>query len=729
MIYIYQPCLPRYRIPFFTVLAERIPLTLIVGATDEAGLASVSAPDLNVITVPSPKLYFNRVSWYRTSSVVSYKKGDVVVINGNPRILSNIPLVIKARIAGASIVWYGQGWSSGTSSFTYLVRKIAMRLVADAIVLYTDAEVEDLVKSMLLRSREDQIFATNNGLDLTPIEEAKRTMNRTQESTMILYCGRLTQKSNIMEGLDACALLHKRGISFHFTIVGDGPLKSLGEERARVLGIDEFCSWEGAVYDESLLARYYMDAQIFFYPGAVGLSLMHAMAYGVPAVVHNIRKKHMPEIAAFTHEQTGLAYTYGDAESAANALEHLLLNSEQCRTMGDTATEVITKGYTTDTMAERFHSAITYCLIQNPPARKGRCSQTGEGLFAIGPSHQSITGQSIAFQMVVDAFPKATFRYSNVFRSNHSIVCNLLATLWYCSSVVAHLLIKRPNVLYISTARTRYGLIKDLFPLMTARFLKTRVVNHLHGADFVSFYESLFKVERVLLHKAYNAIDTSIVLFDGLKAQYSPFPHMNCVVIPNAVPDSIFYEEGSSDQGESFNFLYLSSIMRDKGIFILLGAIASLKAEGVTGFTVTIAGGFENDAVEKEFFDKIGGLSEVTYLGSVSGRKKRNALNGADVFVLPTYYPTEAQPISIIEAMACGTAILTTRHNYLPEMVDAKRGVVVQPGSVSELAKAMGYLMSHRDYCEELKVYNRTIASNDYKGAAHIAALKKELAE
>ncbi|MGL1902274.1 MAG: glycosyltransferase [Fibrobacterales bacterium] len=729
MIYIYQPCLPRYRLPFFTALADRIPFTLIVGETDEGGLASVDAPDLNVIMVPPPKLYFNRVSWYRTSSVVSFKKGDVVVINGNPRILSNIPLIIKARIAGASLIWYGQGWSSGTSSLTYLLRKIMMRLVAQAIILYTDEEVEDLVKSMLLRSREDQIFATNNGLDLTPIEEAKRSIVRSQESHTILFCGRLTPKSNIMEGLDACALLHKKGIAFRFTIVGEGPLKSHGEERARVLGIAEYCRWEGAVYEEKQLAHYYMDAQIFFYPGAVGLSLMHAMAYGVPAVVHNVRKKHMPEIAAFTHEKTGLAYSFRSPESAADALEQLLLNNEQCRTMGDAATEVITSGYTTDTMAERFHTAINYCLSQNPPPRRGRCSQAGEGLFAIGPSQQPITGQSIAFQMVVDAFPEATFRYSNVFRTNHSFVCNFLATLWYCSSIVVHLIIKRPDVLYISTARTRYGLMKDFFPLTIARLLKTRVVNHLHGADFLTFYKSLFKIERVLLHKAYNAIDTSIVLFDGLKNQYSRFPHMRRVVIPNAVPDSIYYEESPEEHERAFNFLYLSSIMRDKGIFILLGAIAVLKSEGVTDFSVTIAGGFENDAVEKEFFDKIGSLSEVTYLGSVSGRKKRNAINRADVFVLPTYYPTEAQPISIIEAMACGTAILTTRHNYLPEMVDAKRGIVVQPGSVSELVKAMGYLINHPDYCEELKLYNRTIASKEYKGTAHVARLKKELAE
>ena len=37
--------------------------------------------------------------------------------------------------------------------------------------------------------------------------------------------------------------------------------------------------------------------RIFVYPGEVGLSLIHAMAYGLPCLVHSDRLKHMPEIS------------------------------------------------------------------------------------------------------------------------------------------------------------------------------------------------------------------------------------------------------------------------------------------------------------------------------------------------------------------------------------------------------------------------------------------------
>ena len=43
--------------------------------------------------------------------------------------------------------------------------------------------------------------------------------------------------------------------------------------------------------------------------------------------------------------------------------------------------------------------------------------------------------------------------------------------------------------------------------------------------------------------------------------------------------------------------------------------------------------------------------------------------------MLPTYYKMEGQPISILEAMATGNVILTTRHAGIPDVVtDGKHG-------------------------------------------------------
>ena len=62
--------------------------------------------------------------------------------------------------------------------------------------------------------------------------------------------------------------------------------------------------------------------------------------------------------------------------------------------------------------------------------------------------------------------------------------------------------------------------------------------------------------------------------------------------------------------------------------------------------------------------------SVITYHGIVEGEAKSKLLSQANVFVLPSYYNIEAQPITIIEAMAYGCAIYATEYRGIPEMLE-----------------------------------------------------------
>ena len=57
--------------------------------------------------------------------------------------------------------------------------------------------------------------------------------------------------------------------------------------------------------------------------------------------------------------------------------------------------------------------------------------------------------------------------------------------------------------------------------------------------------------------------------------------------------------------------------------------------------------------------------------------------------MLPTTYPVEAQPLTVIEALAAGTPVVVTRHAGLPEMVaDGHEGRFVAAGAPAEIADA-----------------------------------------
>jgi glycosyltransferase involved in cell wall biosynthesis len=107
---------------------------------------------------------------------------------------------------------------------------------------------------------------------------------------------------------------------------------------------------------------------------------------------------------------------------------------------------------------------------------------------------------------------------------------------------------------------------------------------------------------------------------------------------------------------------------------------------------LVVAGNFVDDD-EKEEFDRILEAPEtrgqVRYLGFVSNGVKQSALLHADFFCFPTYYQNENQPVNLIEAMAFGLPILTTRWRSLPELLPAGYRYLVDIRSPEQIGEAL----------------------------------------
>jgi len=68
-----------------------------------------------------------------------------------------------------------------------------------------------------------------------------------------------------------------------------------------------------------------------------------------------------------------------------------------------------------------------------------------------------------------------------------------------------------------------------------------------------------------------------------------------------------------------------------------------------------------------------------------------------DIFVLPTYYPVESQPLVLLEAMASGSAIITTRAGEIETILDERSALLLPGVSALILADNIQRLMDHRD--------------------------------
>ncbi len=68
-------------------------------------------------------------------------------------------------------------------------------------------------------------------------------------------------------------------------------------------------------------------------------------------------------------------------------------------------------------------------------------------------------------------------------------------------------------------------------------------------------------------------------------------------------------------------------------------------------------------------------------------------LKGADVFVLPSVY--DASPRSLMEAMAMGLPCISTRVGGIPDYLDERTGILIEPGNPELLADRIVYLLNN----------------------------------
>ncbi|WP_257264264.1 glycosyltransferase family 4 protein [Endozoicomonas sp. ONNA2] len=324
-------------------------------------------------------------------------------------------------------------------------------------------------------------------------------------------------------------------------------------------------------------------------------------------------------------------------------------------------------------------------------------------------------GQSIAFKSIVDDIDCDKEIVMTSFRSDN-VLLSVLYFFKYLFQVLYSLFIFKPTHVYFLCSRSFFGSLRDVYLLYLLRFSKAVVVNHLHGADFKSFYESRSFVYRAILKFTYSRVDKHIVLHDSMKEQVSCVSSLKKIyVVENfyeSVADTVslrnikFYFDGK------VSAIYLSSIMLSKGIFETIESVKIIREKGYD-INLCIYGDFTSDSemtkseVKDLFFSAIQGCENfISYNGVVTGLEKYTILSEFDVFVLPTYYSCEAFPLSIIEAMRMGCVIITSDFNYLSKIVESDNGYIVKPKNSASLASVFEKIFNHPSAVRDIKINN-----------------------
>lgn len=162
--------------------------------------------------------------------------------------------------------------------------------------------------------------------------------------------------------------------------------------------------------------------------------------------------------------------------------------------------------------------------------------------------------------------------------------------------------------------------------------------------------------------------------------QESFLKHHPCQVIHNGVDLSVFHPSVLPKQNDSTKIVAVSNVWhQSKGLYDLF----ELRKRLSSNFEITIVG--LSEAQMKKLPEGIRGIQRTQHVQELA------ALYGeADMLVNPTYADTF--PTVNLEALACGTPVITYQTGGSPEAVDEKTGLVVSQGDVDALVLAIKYL-------------------------------------
>lgn len=354
-------------------------------------------------------------------------------------------------------------------------------------------------------------------------------------------------------------------------------------------------------------------------------------------------------------------------------------------------------------------------------------------VLLIGPISPPVTGCSVVNDLVLEKLNQENgFNVKCINRAypefNEAIgEFSFKKVFFYVSQYFQAAKLFRADIAYIAIGLTFFGVLKDAPFVFIAKLLGKQVVIHVHGNYLKTQYALLSGFKRKIFHFILSRANKGIVSSELLKDNLTPFldkdkifwmPYFVEKTLKDVIEEDVVNTNG-------LNILWLSNLMEGKGIFDVFEALKILNTNNVP-YKARIVGGIDLEN-EKKTFDYINSNPNIEYFKPIRGQEKVDAYLASNVFILPTYYKMEGQPIALLEAMLTGHIIITTDHAGILDICSSKNGYIVEKKSPKQIAEKLEVIAKNPEEFKDMMIYNHHYAKNNYKPEDFISRLARIL--
>lgn len=335
-------------------------------------------------------------------------------------------------------------------------------------------------------------------------------------------------------------------------------------------------------------------------------------------------------------------------------------------------------------------------------------------IHIIGRYPPPIDGQSLATQSLAELLqPDYDIRRFNMMISDRMLMPSGLSGGLHTMS---HYLSLKPKlrdrladghpVLWANISCQPSGHWRDILTVMPCLHPSQPVVAVVHWGNFSRLFTH--RVTQVTAPRLIRRLNRVVILSQELASQIACWvPADKLHVIPNYVrplssQDELAKKRQDHWSSKTLRVLFLSHMIKEKGCYDLLEAIAIASRQGLS-IEAHFAGRWNNNRDEAYFHREVKqlGLTKCTTVhGSISDRAFVAELHRkAHVFVLPSVLTHEAQPLAILEALSAATPVVITKRPVFEALAGTQQGAfLVSPHAPEAIAGALQSLSDKKTW-------------------------------
>lgn len=322
-----------YRYPIYSLTDKYFDTDFVFGIPPSEGILQMDTSSFKG-NVKYTKIYKWKKFFFQAGVLsLVWKKYDIYLGMGEVYSLSTwlFPILIRIFHPHRKVFFWSHGWYGKESKTQSFIKRLFFKLPNGGTFVYGH-----YAKNLMIMNgiSAEKIFVIHNSLAYDEQLKLRKSklesdvyLNHFKNSNNnLIFIGRLTPVKKLDMILEAMALLRENGFKLNLTLIGDGEERTRLENLSKQLGLENNVWFYGSCYDEDKNAELVYNADLCVAPGNIGLTAMHVLMFGCPAITHNEFQHQMPEFEAITANVTGDFFESNNVNSLADTIKQWLEN-------------------------------------------------------------------------------------------------------------------------------------------------------------------------------------------------------------------------------------------------------------------------------------------------------------------------------------------------------------------------------------------------------------------